>query len=76
METIPESIIGNEVANEAGGASVVPQNEESIRPLEDVEREIIEHAIDLCGGNVPKAAARLGVSASTIYRKRTAWEQP
>jgi len=41
-----------------------------------VEREIIEQAINLCGGNVPKAAARLGVSASTIYRKRTDWEQP
>jgi len=49
-------------------------SEDDIRPLEDVEREVIEHAIGLCGGNIPKAAARLGISASTIYRKRTAWE--
>ena len=47
----------------------------TIRPLVDVEREAIEQAIMMCHGNVPKAAASLGVSASTLYRKRTAWEQ-
>ena len=46
-----------------------------IRPLLDVERETIENAIRICGGNVPKAAAELGVSASTLYRKRTAWQE-
>ena len=44
-----------------------------IRPLVDVERDTIEEAIRICGGNVPKAAASLGVSASTLYRKRTSW---
>jgi two-component system repressor protein LuxO len=38
-----------------------------------VEREAIEEAIRLCGGNVPKAAGFLGVSPSTLYRKRVAW---
>ena len=52
-----------------------PLREEDLRPLEDMEREIIEHAIDLCGGNVPKAASHLGISASTIYRKRQSWEE-
>jgi two-component system repressor protein LuxO len=46
-----------------------------IRPLAEVEREAIEDAIRLCGGNVPKAAAFLGVSPSTLYRKREAWAQ-
>ncbi len=46
-----------------------------IRPLAEVEREAIEEAIRLCGGNVPKAAAFLGVSPSTLYRKREAWAQ-
>ena len=46
-----------------------------IRPLVDVERDTIEEAIRICGGNVPKAAASLGVSASTLYRKRTSWEE-
>ena len=46
----------------------------AIRPLADREREIIEDAIALCDGNIPLAAAHLGISNSTIYRKRRAWE--
>ncbi|MBL8671681.1 MAG: sigma-54-dependent Fis family transcriptional regulator [Alphaproteobacteria bacterium] len=45
-----------------------------IRPLAAIEREAIEAAIEACNGNVPKAAALLDVSPSTIYRKRLAWE--
>jgi DNA-binding NtrC family response regulator len=45
-----------------------------IRPLADVERETIEAALRLCDGNIPKAAHFLGVSASTIYRKKQNWD--
>ncbi len=45
-----------------------------LRPLWMQEREIIERAIALCDGNIPRAAARLDVSPSTIYRKRQSWE--
>jgi len=45
----------------------------SIRPLALVEREAIEQAIALCDGNIPRAAALLEVSPSTIYRKKTTW---
>ncbi len=44
-----------------------------IQPLAAVERHAIEEAIALCGGNVPRAAAFLEVSPSTLYRKRQAW---
>ena len=44
-----------------------------IRPLEDIEREAIERAVGLCGGDVRKAAVFLGVSPATIYRKQKAW---
>ena len=44
-----------------------------IRPLEQVEREAVERAVDLCGGDVRKAAVFLGVAAATIYRKLKAW---
>jgi two-component system repressor protein LuxO len=44
-----------------------------IRPLEDVIRETIEHAIDACAGSIPRAAAALQVSPSTIYRRVEAW---
>ena len=59
--------------------SDVPVNKATItndiRPLAQVEREVIEHAIALCGDNIPKAAALLDVSPSTIYRKKQTWEQ-
>ncbi len=45
-----------------------------IRPLAEIEKEVIERAISLCDGNIPKAAIHLGISASTIYRKKQTWE--
>ncbi len=50
------------------------ENEDEIVPLWKVEREFIERAIAACDGNIPKAAARLGISPSTIYRKKLGWE--
>lgn len=44
-----------------------------VRPLHLVEKEAIERAIRLCEGNVPRAAALLEVSPSTLYRKRQSW---
>jgi len=44
-----------------------------IKPLANVEREAIERAIEVCDGNIPKAAALLEVSPSTIYRKKQGW---
>ncbi|WP_372621819.1 sigma-54-dependent transcriptional regulator [Falsiroseomonas sp.] len=44
-----------------------------IRPLAEIEREAIERAVLLCDGNIPKAAAFLGISPSTLYRKRASW---
>ena len=45
-----------------------------IKPLADVERQTIEEAINFCDGNIPKAAALLDVSPSTIYRKKQGWK--
>ncbi len=46
----------------------------AIKPLWLLEKEAIEQAITSCDGNVPKAAALLEVSASTLYRKKMAWD--
>lgn len=46
-----------------------------IRPIAELEREAIERAIDLCGGNIPTAAHYLGISAATVYRKRNSWNK-
>ena len=44
-----------------------------VKPLWQVEKRSIEEAITFCGGNVPRAAALLEVSPSTIYRKQKQW---
>jgi two-component system repressor protein LuxO len=46
---------------------------DAIEPLWVQEQRIIEQAIASCGGNTARAAAALGISPSTIYRKRQAW---
>jgi two-component system repressor protein LuxO len=46
-----------------------------IRPLAVLEREAIENALRFFDGNVPEAAHYLGISAATIYRKRSTWER-
>jgi DNA-binding NtrC family response regulator len=42
--------------------------------LAEAERRLIESAIARAGGSIPKAARALDVSASTIYRKKAAWD--
>ncbi len=56
-------------------SSSTNQPENLIRPLKEVEKEAILQAIDLCNGNVSKAAILLGINPSTIYRKRQSWSQ-
>lgn len=72
VPAVPARRASDRMAKAGGGKPARPGD--AVRPLAEVERETIEHAIDLCGGNVPKAAAMLGISASTIYRKKTAWD--
>jgi two-component system repressor protein LuxO len=45
-----------------------------LEPLDTVVRRTIERAIAQCDGNIPKAAAALQVSPSTIYRRIQAWQ--
>ncbi len=46
---------------------------EAIRPMHEIEREAIERAVDLCAGDVRKAAVFLNLSPATIYRKQKQW---
>ena len=41
--------------------------------LAELEREIIEATIRRCNDNATEAASVLGVSSSTLYRKRSSW---
>ena len=45
------------------------------RPLAEIERLVIERTIDMQNGSVTRAANVLGVSPSTLYRKRDAWDR-
>jgi DNA-binding NtrC family response regulator len=49
-----------------------PTNE--IRPLWETEKATIERAIELCNGSVNKAAGKLEVAPSTLYRKIQSWK--
>ena len=65
---------GSAVTTAAAGDHWLPATPAEIRPLGDMERDIIERCIALCDDNIPKAASHLNISASTIYRKKAAWD--
>lgn len=46
----------------------------AVTPLHILERRAIERAIARCAGNIPRAAALLEISPSTIYRKKAQWD--
>ena len=71
---------GRTLAPEPAVGIADPQSESvgvrrQVRPLWQVEKEAIEQAIASCDGNIPKAAALLEISPSTIYRKKQSWEE-
>ncbi|MGE0725333.1 MAG: sigma-54-dependent transcriptional regulator [Alphaproteobacteria bacterium] len=77
---LPGAIVGHArpVARVAGAeptaiAAAAPVADGKVKPLWEIERDAIERAIGLCGGNIPKAAELLDISPSTIYRKRQRW---
>ncbi len=45
------------------------------KTLEELEREMIRHAVDAADGNISVASKRLGISRNTIYRKLR-WREP
>ncbi|MDM8560543.1 sigma 54-interacting transcriptional regulator [Candidatus Parabeggiatoa sp. HSG14] len=50
--------------------NVILTSNDVVRPLEEIEQEVINKAIECCNGSVVKAAKLLGISRSTIYRKQ------
>ena len=48
---------------------------ETVTSYREQERAIIESALTAFNGNIPKAAAALDISPSTIYRKRQIWAE-
>ena len=46
-----------------------------VEPLCRAERKYIEWAIGRCNGNLQATARKLGISPSTIYRKKETWDR-
>ncbi|MEZ9547984.1 MULTISPECIES: sigma-54-dependent transcriptional regulator [Vibrio] len=72
----PEELEQSSVVS-TGNGSMTPAfttSEGAIRPMWQIEREAIQHAINHCDGNVLNAAVLLELSPSTVYRKKQAWE--
>ena len=44
-----------------------------VRPLQEIEREVVDYALRAFGGNVAQAARALQVNPSTLYRKIQVW---
>lgn len=63
------------VMGDVGAPLQAGSGTQEIMPLWIEEKRIIETAIERCDGNVPRAAAFLEISASTIYRKKQQWEK-
>jgi DNA-binding NtrC family response regulator len=40
-----------------------------LRTLEEIERDLIQHAIEVYAGHMSEIARRLGIGRSTLYRK-------
>ena len=57
----------------AAPAATMPLAMREVVPLWQAERDAIEAAIARFDGNIPRAAAALEISPSTIYRKRQSW---
>jgi two-component system repressor protein LuxO len=76
---VMEQVSSSSIA--AHDTAAVIQNEtdittvQVIEPLWKTEKRTIESAINLCEGNIPKAAAMLDISPSTIYRKKQSWDE-
>ncbi|MGI9483905.1 MAG: sigma-54-dependent transcriptional regulator [Hyphomicrobiales bacterium] len=59
--------------NWQGAKFVLPAAGMQGEALWKIERAAITSTIASCGGSIPKAAKILGISPSTIYRKRESW---
>ena len=61
----PVSLNGS---GEAGPVQVTDSTGE-LRSLEDVERDLLQYAIDFYAGHMSEVARKLGIGRSTLYRK-------
>ena len=77
LSSILEYAPTQSLANSSSDSETASQSQTSVKivPLWQAEKQLIEQAIEFCGGNIAKAASLLEIDASTIYRKRRQWKK-
>ena len=68
LSSEPEIALAAAASVDLGGVSVVDP-EGHLRRLEDIERDLIQFAIETYSGHMSEVARRLGIGRSTLYRK-------
>jgi len=69
---------GGGAAPAPGAASLAPSTPPTdwlVRPIEELEIMAIDAAIEKFNGNISRASRELGISTSSIYRKKKAWDE-
>ena len=80
LETVSSpSAMGRGTAEGGGGATAsaslpdtpvrILDDRGHLRTLEEIERDLIQHAIEVYAGHMSEIARRLGIGRSTLYRK-------
>ena len=78
MPPVPErSQPANDAVDGGGSGSgpvAIKDHDGEIRTLSDIERDVIEYAIDFYQGHMSEVSRRLGIGRSTLYRKLREYE--
>jgi len=79
-EMLPESVTGQERPGRKSASRPTPNVTPTpvrpvIRPMWQAEKELIEEALRVSDNNVPRAAALLELSPSTLYRRLRDFEE-
>lgn len=72
-EMLPRSLMQASTQGAPVPLFPTPQNNDQIQPLARLERQAIENALQVTGGNIQRAAQLLEIDPSTIHRKRKSW---
>lgn len=67
LGTAPSPVAGNPMQESSGVMLYTPDG--NLRPLEEIEADVIRLAIGLYRGRMTEVARRLGIGRSTLYRK-------
>jgi two-component system, NtrC family, response regulator AtoC len=68
-EHLPAEILRHRAVGSSSEAVAQPFPPGVVRPLADLEKMAIEHALSVCGGNKTRAAQALGISRQTLRTK-------